>query len=232
MRGVRDELLGVGADLRPALAEVRVAAEGGVCLSRLRGSGAQPPAELVRTHLLLPLPARAAVRRARHPRHPSEWETCRTRVTKTSPVCVCVSGRVHRRPARCVPWTEPRSHLPGSAGRPRRAASTFAHAMRPTPTVTESFPPAGFPGQLLQTGNLRFRSVLRQLPSMRLCGHVTPPAGRTYAQTIRQLGYHRPCVRSACRDNDVTHWPSKTNRRFSVTIILNANQFMKTKRST
>ena len=39
------------------------------------------------------------------------------------------------------------------------------------------FCPAGFPGQLLQTRNLQFRSVLLQLPSMHLCRHITPPAG-------------------------------------------------------
>lgn len=68
VRGVQNEidrlygLLGGGADLHPALSEVCVEAEGRVCLSHLQRGGTQPSAELLWTHLLLPLPARTAVR--------------------------------------------------------------------------------------------------------------------------------------------------------------------------
>ena len=59
--GVEAELLGVGAALPPALPEVCAGAEGGVCVSDLQRSGPEPPAELLRTHLLPPLPPTPAV---------------------------------------------------------------------------------------------------------------------------------------------------------------------------
>lgn len=54
-------LLGVRADLSPALPEVCVDAEGGVCLSHLQRGRTEPSAELLWTHLLLPLPPGTAV---------------------------------------------------------------------------------------------------------------------------------------------------------------------------
>ena len=68
IRGVQDEivrprgLLGSWADLHPALLKVCDEAKGGVCVSYLQRSCAQSSAELLWTHLLLPLPPRTAVR--------------------------------------------------------------------------------------------------------------------------------------------------------------------------
>ncbi len=74
---------------------------------------------------------------------------------------------------------------------PLRLLSTFSSPpeRKVLKDTHREFPPAGFPGQLLQTRNLLFRSLLYQLPSMHLCGHITPSAGRQPSDDSCLMGY-------------------------------------------
>lgn len=68
VRGIQKEvvgphsLLGFRADFHQAQVKVCVEAEGGICLSNLQRGGAQSPAKLLWSHLLLPLSPRTIVR--------------------------------------------------------------------------------------------------------------------------------------------------------------------------